>query len=127
MQGNGVTVAAGERTRVRRTAAIIHAVGGECAGMRRPAAKLAAMMPSAEMLVAMTTAMMPRAKMLVAVTATMVTAAMVPAATAAAVTTLRVRISGRRQRGRQNNDGNSQSKLRHGTPHLVTPPTGREV
>jgi hypothetical protein len=51
------------------------------------------------------------------------TTAMAATAVAAAVTTTmaaaasRDGVSGRRQRGRENNDGNSQSELRHGTPH----------
>jgi len=84
----------------------------EGAEMRRSAVKMAdGEMPTAKMRVAATTAMKA--------TAAMTTAEMSATAVAAAVTTTamtaaaasRNGVSGRRQRGRENNDGNSQSEL----------------
>ena len=75
------------------------------------AAKTATMKTTTAMTAAVkTTAMMSATAVATPVTAAMAAAAMTTAASGDGV-------SGRRQRGRENNDGNSQSELRHGTPH----------
>jgi len=80
-------------------------MAGEGTEMRRPAVKMAAaMMTPAEMVSAAT---MMATAMMTAAAATTVTASM----TAAASRDGKVR---HRQRGRENNDSNSQSEFRHG-------------
>ena len=82
-------------------------MSGERTEMRRPAVKMAAAMPPAEMVPAAT--MSATAMMTAAAAATTVTAT--ASMTAAASRDGKVR---HRQRGREDNDSNSQSEFRHG-------------